>query len=332
MRIARLALAWLAPAALAAQQPAIETLKPETGRIDSVSQQFSVRELRDGRVLLPDRKGKMGVADFVRNRVDTIPGLPAGALVALPGDSTLIASGNTGWIFLDGTRTLGMLAATNPVVAAALFPVGADRNGFVVGVTRGSSVADSDVVLLIARTSGAQEVVARLWAPGLPGGQPAPLFMVFERAAFAPDGWIALIRSHPYRVDWRTPAGEWVRGGPIDTAPARMDEREKAAYMARLSWTPPEPPKDWPAFVEPFTAPQPIIAPDGTVLVKRTPTADRPGAWYDVVNRRGELVRELSVGQWPSAQIVGFGATSVYVWAGNTKNSGLGHLERHPWP
>ncbi len=68
------------------------------------------------------------------------------------------------------------------------------------------------------------------------------------------------------------------------------------------------------------------------MLVKRTPTADRPGAWYDVINRHGELVRAVSVGEWPSAQIVGFGTASVYVWVSEARRTALGHLERHPWP
>ncbi len=309
-----LALALFMPIALVAQQPAMEQLKATTGRIDSVGQLRSVRELHDGRVLFPGGRGKMLVADFARQRVDTLPNLQAGALVALAADSTLIATGGA-WVFLDDTRTLGMLPSTNPVVTAVPFPVGADRNGFVVGVTSSQSVADSDRVLLVHRSTGTQELVARLWAPGLPGGVPAPLFMVFEQAAFAPDGWLALVRSHPYRVDWRRPTGEWVRGAPIDSVPTKMDDREKAAYVARAVWTPPDGIHDWPKVVEPITAPQPIIAPDGSVLVKRTPTADRPGAWYDVVNRRGELVRAVLVGVWPSAQVVGFGATSVYVWA-----------------
>jgi hypothetical protein len=329
------ALALLVPAALAAQQPALEPLKPTTGRIDSVAQLFTARELGDGRVLILGGRRELLVADFAKRRVDTIPAithLVDGRLLALPGDTTLVAGTTTGWIFLQGTKTLGMLPLTNPVVAAATAPVGADRGGSVMAVTRGKTIADSDIVLLVARTSGAQEVVARLWAPSLPSGQLAPVFWVKEAAAIAPDGWIAVIRSHPYRVDWRNPAGEWVRGAPIETSPTRMDDREKSAYVARTIQPPGGSVRAWPAFIEPFQVPQPIIAPDGSVLVKRTPTADRPGAWYDVINRRGELVRAVSVGEWPSAQIVAFGATSVYVWVNNAVHKPLGHLERHPWP
>ncbi len=239
--IRRFLLVWLAPVALAAQQPGLESLKPATGRLDSVSQLFTVtvRELHDGRVLFRGGRQEALVGDFANRRVDTIPNVQrARYFLALAGDSTLIATGSA-WIFLDGTRVLGMLPETNPVVTAAPIPVGADRNGSVVGVTHGKTIADSDVVLLIDRSSGAQNVVARLWAPGLPSGVPAPVFTVSEAAAFAPDGWIALVRSHPYRVDWRTPAGDWVRGAPIDISPTRMDEREKAAYIARAVWTPP---------------------------------------------------------------------------------------------
>jgi hypothetical protein len=86
---------------------------------------------------------------------------------------------------------------------------------------------------------------------------------------------------------------------------------------------------NWPAFIEPYTGGTLIATPDGKVLVPRTMTAFDPTKVYDVVNRRGELEREIELSTEMNS-IAGFGKGCVYMWAARSER--YGYLERHPWP
>jgi hypothetical protein len=142
----------------------------------------------------------------------------------------------------------------------------------------------------------------------------------------------------PYRVDWRSPDGHWTLGKPIPVVPVKIDDREKAAYVAqRAQYGSPIQGtiEDWPAFVEPFTSVEPFtttpstqFSPDGKLLVSRTPTADFPYPRYDIINREGVLERQirLNVGE----SIMAFGAKAVYVKVRESRVTS--HLERRPWP
>jgi hypothetical protein len=86
---------------------------------------------------------------------------------------------------------------------------------------------------------------------------------------------------------------------------------------------------NWPDAVAPWTVGWPPIAsPDGKLLVLRTPTADSPETRYDVINRRGELERQVTMPA--NEHILGFGAKSVYVAV--TSRDGTQLVQRHPWP
>lgn len=57
---------------------------------------------------------------------------------------------------------------------------------------------------------------------------------VEEQSLLFPDGWIAVTRIEPYRVEWRSPGGGFVRGPPLPWEAPRSDAREKQAYLERL--------------------------------------------------------------------------------------------------
>ena len=326
----------LIPAALMAQQPKPIVLKPANGTLrDPVALGF-VRELRDGRILAASPAGVV-VADFVAGTAHVVPDVPSrGTFVPLGGDSTLVQVRTNGWYFLDGDKLIGMLPLTNKVVAMMSpgQPMSADARGFVITVTGGQPASDSATVLQIHRTTGEQSLVTRVWQ-GTPvmGGIPAPVYVVNEEPVLALDGWVAVVRAHPYRVDWRNPAGQWLRGAPLPVPAIALDAREQAAYWQ--SWGQAGPITDahidWPKFVEPFTYPQPIATPDGKLLVKRTATADAPGIRYDVINRRGELEGQFTLAGLHD-RIAGFGAHSIYLLTVDAGKSRIGQLERHPWP
>jgi hypothetical protein len=153
---------------------------------------------------------------------------------------------------------------------------------------------------------------------------------VSEQALLMLDGWIAVLRTAPYRVDWRAPDGRWTLGKPIPIPIVKIDDREKLAYMVwRAPGQSPKTIPNWPDAVEPWTIRYPpILSVDGRLLVFRTPTADFPDSRYDVINRRGELERQVTMAA--NEKILGFGAKSVYVTV--TAKDGGQLVQRHPWP
>ncbi|MGH7583438.1 MAG: hypothetical protein ACREL5_09455 [Gemmatimonadales bacterium] len=278
--------------------------------------------------------GHMKVIDFKKGTVTPIPQALPGPVIAIAGDSTIVVT-HGGWIFLDGAQAIGMLPATNPVVAAAGYIRSADTAGFVLAIRRRKT--DSSDVIRINRRTGAEELVAEIYTfPGVPGGVPAPLYQVSEHALLTPEGAVAVLRTAPYRVDWRSPNGTWTVGQPIPVPTVRFDEREKHAVLAYENTIYPWSPKYsalpdawWPATVVHSTgSPPPLITPEGDLLVSRTPTADFPGTRYDIVNRQGGVVRQIVL---PADELIaGFGAQSVYVRV--VDHGKLIRLERHPWP
>lgn len=325
----------LIPVAALAQQVPVIPLKPANGVVtDSNMGPAAVRELNDGRVIVPGGPHGMLLADFAKHTLEPLVDVPAGRPARLAGDSTLLEIYGTGWVVLDGTHMLGMLPLTNPVVALATPVYGADGAGAVLAVGGGRPDADSASVFLVDRVTGVKEFITKVWQ-GTPvvSGVPAPVYVVYEQPVLAFDGWIAVVRAHPYRVDWRSPAGAWTLGAPLPVTSLRLDARERAAYNAHWNQPPPDAsdPTDWPALVEPFTYPGPIATPDGKVLVLRTWTADYPGGRYDVINRRGELEREFALSKATYEQVAGFGPNSIYTMSAPNGRQPF-TLERHPWP
>jgi hypothetical protein len=323
------------PIQLAAQQIPVAELKPANGVVtDSSMGPAAVRELDDGRVVIPRGREGMAVADFRKGIIEKVESAPGGRPVRLAGDSTLLEVSGTGWVILEGTRMLGMLPSTNPVVALATPLYGVSRAGAVLAVTGGQPRADSASVFLVDRATGSKEFITKVWQ-GTPamGGVPAPTYVVTEQPVLAFDGWIAVVRAHPYRVDWRSPDGRWLLGAPLPVAPVKMDTRERIAYYAHWNQQPPGGPlpADWPALVEPFTYPGPIATPDGKVIVLRTWTADYPGGRYDVINRHGELEWEFALSKETHEQVAGFGPSAIYTISAPTGRPPF-KLERHPWP
>jgi hypothetical protein len=104
---------------------------------------------------------------------------------------------------------------------------------------------------------------------------------------------------------------------------------ERLASVSGKTPSPPDSITDWPATLPPYRSPVLLLAsPAGRLLVPRLPTATRPEARYDVVNRRGGLDGQLVLAT--NERVVGFGARSVYLSV--TDDDGIQRLRRHPWP
>jgi hypothetical protein len=317
----------------------------------------AVRELRDGRVLLVDgREQQLYVADFNKNiatplgRKGSGPAeyLIAGSLVPIAGDSSLLIDlGNRRWLLFDGATISGVVPAHDPaVIESGIAFVGADRFGNVLAVKSPRlksgittiTKADSNWVVLVRRGNGVADSVAKVRAK--PHARqvaydntgrivqdvafPTDFFAQGEDAVLFEDGWLALVRLDPIRVDWRAPDGKWTYGkalpliGDDVTAADRqsiangLDAAKRTARQFGL----PEPkggtvPRRLPVV---STLHRSLVrSSDGSLLIRRRANGASTNTRYAVIGRDGVVRREVIVRK--SEEILGIGAKHVYVTA-----------------
>lgn len=355
-------------AALAAlQAPAPRSLRPA---IDSLPVEFNrivgVLELPDGTVLISDAGDRRLVSvDFKTKALQQIgregrgPGeytVPL-QLYSIGGDSTLMPDMlNNRWLIFQGSTFARQVPPDHPAVAATGTRFrGVDARGHVLAGsgrvpapgTRVIGQGDSTILMLIDRSTGKVDTIGRLREipttvitdVGKDGKISQQRFLVGimavgEESLIFPDGWLAVARLEPYRIEWRNPDGKWVRPAAIEYAQLRMTDREKQAFLARRSRAegkPVTPPADnswWPEFIPPFQTRPMIPLLDGRVLVLRTPTAEVPGNRYDLVDRNGRRVAIVDLPE--SDRLLAVGTRGVYVIA--TDQDGIQRIRRHPWP
>lgn len=325
----------------------------------------SVRELPDGRVLVLDRsEKKLGVVDWATNALTPIgrngsgPGeyvQPTG-LLSLGGDSTLMPDPRNGrWLLLRGESIVATIGPDAPALKnGGRQPNGADARGHVIAtgpISRAPPAItlprlDSQFVLRFQRSTGRADTVAVIRAHLAqiktqgPADRPTSISIIRnpladgELAALFPDGWIAIARIEPYRVDWIAPDGKQIRGQPLPFQRVRLDEREQRAFLERQadrSGTAPRDPgsmPDWPESVPAFLPGSLLPAPDGLLWIRRTGTAADPSPPYDVIDRRGALVARVMAGT--DVQVIGFGRAAVYTVA--TDDNGIQRLQRRGMP
>ena len=359
--------------------PADQTLHgKEFSRIQGVS------ELADSRILVSDLlEQSLYVVDFRSGAVRSLGSIGDGPgefrypgfLYPIGADSTLLTDQSTHRAFLvvgDG-HPENLSAATLLIARLGTeAPWGIDRAGRVLGVEGfGYSgdrlplsrvLADSLRILLTAGSvfswePGAYETIAEVggqgrlgaWERNQWGGRQyhtSPLSAEGQAWLFR-DGWIALAHPEPYRVDWRRPDGEWVRGSPLpfdpvpvtrrarcfawtgDRDPGACDEPDLARSLGNVPW-----PDHLPPFVMAWrnrTTPGGIAlqpGPDGMLLIQRTLMADAPGRRYDVVDRTGSLRGTIVMPE--NQTIVGSNSASLYIVTKDDVD--LLTLSRHPWP
>jgi hypothetical protein len=333
-----------------------------------------LRELTDGRLIVLDSvERKLFLVNFGTGASVPLGRVGDGpeeyrrpdGLFALPGDSTMVSDAQTRrLIFFRGDRPAGTLSPESAVMKAVSgFIIGVDPAGHVTKaflpthLGRAVDQGDSIIIARFARADGRGDTVARMRSGfGGPAGSSTRTTPMSERAAGpaasreymrAPvigdqalgftDGWIAVARMDPYRVDWIEPTGRVHRGPLLPAARTPLDDKEKRFYldrMARLDGKPagnPEDIKDWKLAIPPFWGffnASLQQAPGGRLLITRALTAALPTPTYDLVDRSGAYLGQLVL---PAGQrVVGFGARSIYTVA--VDGDGLETLRRHAWP
>jgi hypothetical protein len=352
-------------------------LKPAESKLGhEFSSIMGVRELADGRVLVTDfTEGKVLVADFAKGTATQVgrsgkgPGEyeNPGTLLSLGGDSTLLIElRSSRWHLFHGAALVRTLPPDDPAVAAVQrIARGADARGNVVRtiafanenapppptgpessavlrVHRGTARKDTLAMVkngkqvISTTTNGRGEITSvSLYA--------AP-FTVGEETALFEDGWLAIARLGPYRVDWIAADGKVAKGRPIPWPSAKVMEADLEVFFSASSGkrfeslTPQQKEtrqrqvaqamQNAPDAIPPFLRGGLIAMGDGSLLVRHPQTAANPQIGYQVVDRAGRVTKSIAMGKAES--IVAVSRRWAYVTT--TDDDGLQFLSRHPWP
>ena len=253
------------------------------------------------------------VADFDAGRVTAL-GSPRGRELANP-FAVFTPGGDTLWISdwglrrvtaWSGTRLVDTVPATDELRGA--LPRARDRNGrFYAAITPpagrdGRGARDSAVVVRASSDLTRADTVLRLAPLDLAEVQ-AEGGRRYERRVFSgqdawgvfPDGAIWVARVAQNRVELRAPDGKTRRGPPL---PDRVLEVTRADRELFVQSFPPELRRT--AEMLPFAPIKPpfetgFTSADGLVWLQKTKAAFDTSGRYHVVNRRGELRREIRV-------------------------------------
>jgi hypothetical protein len=321
-----------------------------------------VRELSDGSVIVVDDRentlthllSSAGPARVIgRTGAGPAEYRAVGGIYALRGDSSLFFDrGQYRLLLLDRARLLDIVPA-GPFVNRPLgFVAGADTLGRLLLVMRvgheivatGDVAAFEDSVFIllgslhggvkvdtIARLGGGRRYVDRSSTMRRITSNP---LNTEEQAYLFPDGWIAVARLDPYRVEWRAPDGSLVRGESLPFREVPVDDRLKRAALDREAQERAIPRRSvqgmvgWPRILPAFLSNALQRTPDGLLLVLRSPDGSPLSpVRYDAVGRNGRLsgIIVLSAGQ----RIVGVGRNSIFVASQGAV--GLETLRRHPY-
>ena len=222
----------------------------------------TVRELRDGRVLVADPLGKaLYVLDLdagTRTVVGSEGQGPAeyrqpDAVWPLPGDSTLLVDLGNGRVVTLGsdlkfgaTMPIGLSEPGPGRTLVLALPQGMDGRGRIytraMGGMGGGALPDSAAIIGIDRGTRAVDTVANIKLPdrtqATSGGannrnvQISNVPLSPEDAwGVAADGSVAVARAGDYHIEWIGPDGRVTRGAPVPHDPVRIGTAEKEQWV-----------------------------------------------------------------------------------------------------
>jgi hypothetical protein len=219
----------------------------------------------------------------------------------------------------------------------------------------GATAHDTVALVRIPRRAGRTDTIALL--AGQTAHQAAPKvqgrvttiriavssWSAGDQALLFDDGWLAIARVTPYRIDWISPDGRMHAGKALRAADPPFTDDDKRVFMDRVARETGKPAapidarSDWPDVVTAFTSLSPILedpspalfaAPGGKLLVRRQLTALAPRQQYDVIDRSGTLFARIELGD--NEAVVGTGKSHVYTAV--TDGDGIQKVRRYAWP
>jgi hypothetical protein len=306
----------------------------------------TVYERADGRLLLIDRVDLgLALADFGTMSVRSIGRRGEGPgefrrlerLFGIGRDSALAPDTYLHrWMVVDRSGDVSLLSRDHSAVAAAgRYVLGADTIGNVLGsqVQRSdqqTALFDSISLSLTSRRSGDTRIVGRMRGErrritvSLDAATKTMTQRVVthplaerEEAALFPDGWLAVARVQPFRVDWRRPDGTWIQGHPISYKSVAIGDTERRFVMRQIAEQQGREPADsrtladWPESFPAFERDGLVPLADGRLLLRRPLLPGARTRTHFIVSRTGAAVAEL---QAPAnADIIGAGQRGLYV-------------------
>lgn len=311
-------------------------LDPRTGAQQTIGRQGDgPAEYRRPSHVLAARGDTTIVLDILSRRSFRVDG---GTLQPARRDSLLGAVGS-----LCGIDRDGHILATRPHVATV-------RRGS--GAGAGPPGADSIVVLRYRLGAARVDTLTRLrnanggtlvkvnWVNGRGQGGwviEAPA-AVEDQACVFPDGWIALLRQAPYRVEWLTPNGATAASGTLPEEVIAMTQREQEYARERAMGTsasvraiPTSEFPPWPDRAPPFVSAArergAVPSADGLLLVPRWPRSEQRLWIYDVIGRDARRVGRIILGE--QSRIIGTTLGVLYIV--DTDDDGLQRVRRVRW-
>lgn len=302
---------------------------------DRLEQTVAILSLASGDLLPVGRQGQ-GPGEY------TMPG----ALFAWPGDSSLLFDlGGMRGLAIAPSGAVGRTVDLQVPGGLPLMPQGVDGRGGIYTrppslLQAGGSQPDSVAIVRFVGGEPATDTVAWMKAAGVGGsvvafrssGGGAPAVRMTPYAAedgwaVAPDGRIALVRAGEYRVEWIGTDGRRTAGPRIRHTPVKIGKAEKeewadqmggAVMMMRTpegnrTMRPPRPNIDdqtWPETKPPFVASGIRVSPEGDLWIQVSQPAGSKTARYDVVDARGQRVRQVILPE--GRRLVGLGKGTLY--------------------
>ncbi len=336
---------------------------------ESFTHVSSVRELRDGSVLVVDPSESSlwhisadGVRSTSLGRRGDGPGEYRALrdVFALPNDSTLLVDAYSKRLsVLSGARfvhttapldTRGEVRGANAAGQVLLVQNLPDPNPRP-GVSASNETADSLRLILRARASDQASVAGTIRRRGgagystrpPSGAQPAMIIAsrplaLEDQAILGPDGWLTVARADPYRVEFRAPDGQWTRGPNLPFVRTALDADERCFAYKRVFHpsfrcsTGDEP--GWPAFI-PAVTPRSISVPAPPMLVHSSGVVlvMRTVTSRSATQRYDVIDRQgrlVAVLELPIGEYVaGVGRDAIYSTFAD--EDGLRRLRRHGW-
>ncbi len=328
----------------------------------------AVAELRDGSVVLSESRGKrVLLIDWSNHRVKQLgrigdgPGeyRAVGDIFPINNDTLLIIDPQARRMltYAHGNLTSGHFSSSALAVMLSGRILGADDRGRLamlrkgrvspdvrrqLGPIAGTDYADSNWLVLASISSQTMDTVSSLKGrmQGLQltsrvvNGVMYFLYDPFaspDQAVLFRDGWLAVVRSTPYRVDWCLPDGRWIKGPLLPHGATVITEADKRLALRREFGTGPITPEmipSWPRTLPAYTESSLLATAEGLLVIPRTvSSAPAGGPVYDVIRRDG--TKQLSVRLSPSERILGFGKNTVFIV--RIDDDGVERLGRASW-
>lgn len=173
-------------------------------------------------------------------------------------------------------------------------------------------------------------------------GASRPAFAVREQAVGFTDGWVAVARLDPYRIEWQPPSGTRLVGPVVAADPVPVNDSIKELYLRQnrrlissLQSGPPEMRaalmsrfSEFPEHLPPFSESALIAGADGMAYVERFRVEFDGIAVYDAFDRTGARVAQFSFGR--RERMIAVGREVIYTVS--TDDDGLQRVRRYGKP